>query len=83
MSSFFPDAIISWNNVIIHFDDIPCFNVLKNIFYIFRPTKKSIFGIHDPLGLRYLFDSDKCLCNQGIEGTNHFLFLCPFLLLEE
>ena len=22
--------------------------------------------------------SDKCLCNHGIEDTNHFLFLCPF-----
>ena len=22
--------------------------------------------------------SDKYLCNQGIEDTNHFLFLCPF-----
>ena len=21
--------------------------------------------------------SDKCLCNQGIEDMNHFLFLCP------
>ena len=58
-----------------------------------------MFGVHDPLGRRYLlslsvglsslrchkkcdnfFDtpSHKCLCNQGIEDTNHFLFLCPF-----
>ena len=27
--------------------------------------------------------SDKCLCNQVIEDTYHFLFLCPFLNLEE
>ena len=27
--------------------------------------------------------SDKCLCNQGIEDTNHLLFLCPFFLLHE
>ena len=27
--------------------------------------------------------SDKCICNLGIEDTNHFLFLWPFLLLEE
>ena len=58
-----------------------------------------MFGIHDPLVLRYLFQlrvglsslryhknghkifdapSDKCLCNQGIEDMDHFLFLCPF-----
>ena len=34
MSSFFPDAITSWNNVITHFGDIPSFNVLKTIFYL-------------------------------------------------
>ena len=105
MSSFFPDAITSWNNVIPHFNDISCFSVLKNhILSLIRPKKKCIFGIHDPFGLRYLFQlrvdlsslryhkkchnflgtpSDKCLCNQGIEDTNHFLLLCPFLLLEE
>ena len=27
--------------------------------------------------------SGKCLCNQSIEDTNHFLYFCPFLLLEE
>ena len=58
--------------------------------------KKNIFGIHDPVGLRYLLQlrvglsllrhhkkrhnfidtPDKCLCNHGIEDTNHFS--CPF-----
>ena len=104
MSSFFPDAITSWNNVIIHFGDIPSFNVLKNhILSLIRPKIKCIFGIHDPLGLRYILQlrvglsflryhknrhnfidtpSDICLCNQGIEDTNHFLFLfCVLFLL--
>ena len=55
MSSFFPDAISSWNNVITHFDNIPSINILKNhIFSLVRPKGKNIFGIHDPLGLRYL-----------------------------
>ena len=46
MSSFFPDAITSWNNVITHFGDIPSFNVLKNhILSLIRPKKKCIFGI--------------------------------------
>ena len=96
MSSFFHKAITSWNNVITHFGGIPSFSVLKkHILSLIRTKKKSIFGIHDPLGLRYLFQLrvglsslryhkkrhnfiDKCLCNQGIEDTNHFLFLCPF-----
>ena len=29
MSSFFPDAITSWNNVITHFNNIPSINILK------------------------------------------------------
>ena len=54
-SSFFPDAISSWNNIIIHFDKIPSISILKDhIFSLIRPKKKNIFGIHDPLGLRYL-----------------------------
>ena len=98
-NSFFPDAITSWNNIITHFDNIPSINILKNhILSLIRPKKKNIFGIHDPLGLRYLLQlrvglsslryhkkyhnfidtpSDKCLCNNDIEDTNHFLFSCP------
>ena len=30
MSSFFPDAITSWNNVINRFDNIPLINILKD-----------------------------------------------------
>ena len=26
--------------------------------------------------------SDKCLCNHGIEDTNHFLFSCPFFAAQ-
>ena len=56
MSSFFPDATISWNNVITHFNDIPSFSVLKtNILSLNRRKKKCIFGIHVPFGLQYLF----------------------------
>ena len=53
-SSFFPDAKSSWNNVITHFDNIPSINILKNhIVSLILPMKKT-FGIHDPVGLRYL-----------------------------
>ena len=56
ISSFFPDAITSWNNVITHFNDIPPFNVLINhILSLLRPKKICIFGIHDNLGFRYFF----------------------------
>ena len=68
-----------------------------------RPKKKDIFGIHDPLGLRYLLKlrvglsllryhkkchnfidtpSAICLCNNGIEDINNFLFFCPFFAIH-
>ena len=63
MSSFFPDAISSWNNVITHFDNIPSINNLKNhLVSLIRPMKKNIFGIHDPVGLRYLLQLRVGLC---------------------
>ena len=56
MNSFFPDATASWNIFIKHFNDVPSFDILKNhINTFFRPITKTIFGIHDPVGLRYLF----------------------------
>ena len=83
-----------------HFNDVPSIDILKaHITSLIRPMKISIFGIQDPLGLRYLFQlkvgscslryhkkrrnfidtpSDKCLCNQGIEDTDHLLFSCPY-----
>ena len=56
MNSFFPDAISSWNIIITHFDNVPSIGILKDhILSLIRPKNMSIFGIHDPLGLRYLF----------------------------
>ena len=56
MKSFFSDAIASWNIFIAHFESAPSFNILKNpIITFFRPKTKSMFGIHDPLGIKYLF----------------------------
>ena len=55
-NSFFPDANSSWNNMISNFQDIPTFTVLKShLLSLIRPKVKSTFGIHDALGLRYLF----------------------------
>ena len=55
-NSFFPDAISSRNIIISHFIDFPSFDSLKNhVLSFFRPKIKSIFGVHDHIGLRYLF----------------------------
>ena len=56
MNSFFPDVINTWNIVIAHFPIIPSLGVFKtHILSLIRPVKKSIFHIHNPLGLHYLF----------------------------
>ena len=55
-NSFFPDAINSWNNIITNFQNVPTFTSLKaHILSLIRPKTRSTFGVHDPLGLRYLF----------------------------
>ena len=55
-NSFFPDAISSWNNIITHFEHFPTYDGLKkHLLSFFRPKSKPIFGLHDPEGLRYLF----------------------------
>ena len=104
MNSFFPNAVKSWNIFIHHFDYMPSLNKLKtHLNAFFRPKPSSIFGIHDPLGIRYIFQlrvglsplrshkrnhnfidtpTDTCLCNQGIEDSNHFFFLCPFYAIQ-
>ena len=56
LMSFFPDAIASWNTFIRHFTDMPSYNTLKtHLLSFFRPQKRSIFDIHDPKGIRYMF----------------------------
>ena len=43
-SSFFPDAITSWNNVITH--DIPFSVFLKTIFYLWFVQRKNVFLVY-------------------------------------
>ena len=73
MSGFFPGAITSWNNIITYFVNIPSINILKDhLLSLIRPKKKNIFGIHDPLGLRYL--------TQLRVGLSFITSLIPFLV---
>ena len=55
-NSFFPDAVSSWNKLIDHFTTMPSLGSFKShIISLVRPMAKSIYSIHDPIGLRYLF----------------------------
>ena len=55
-NSFFSDAIISWNNIITNFQNVPYFTSEKaHILSLIRPKVKNTFGANDHLGLRFLF----------------------------
>ena len=55
-NSFFPDAISSWNNLITDFENLPTLGSFKShVISLIRPRRRSIFGIHDPIHLRHLF----------------------------
>ena len=52
-NSFFPDAIKSWNNIgpdLCSSGSLSLFK--KNIFNLVRPQARSIYGIHDPVGVK-------------------------------
>ena len=49
-------SLESWNNVIINFHDNITFRKLKiHLLCLMRPIYKSVFNIHDPKGIKYLF----------------------------
>ena len=57
MNTFFPNVIKSWNGIGTVFQTCESIGIFKrNISNLIRrPTTKSIFGIHDPLGFKCLF----------------------------
>ena len=56
LSSFFPDAISVWNNIISNYEYLPTFGTLKNhLISLIPPKSRSTFDIHDSLYLRHLF----------------------------
>ena len=53
-NSFFPDSIVSWNGIGPELRGAQTLPIFKNnILKIIRPTKKSIFGIHNPPGIKW------------------------------
>ena len=55
-NSFYPDAIKSWNELDSNLRQETSISRFKsNILKIIRPLKKSIFDIHDPRGIKILY----------------------------
>ena len=56
MTSFFPNAVCAWNIFIGNFEIMPSIvNLNDYINSLIRPNVKSIFGIYDPVGIRFIF----------------------------
>ena len=55
-NSFFPDAVRSWNNTGVDFVNSNSISIFKkNIVSLIRPYPKLIFDIHDPIGVKFLY----------------------------
>ena len=55
-NSFFPDSITMWNDLGPELRGAESLSVFKrNILKIYRPVKKSLFNIHDPIGTKWIF----------------------------
>ena len=77
MNSYFPDIIKKWNaidNEIIVCSSLDIFK--RNILALIRPNSKPIFGIHDSIGRKYLFQLR--IGSSPLKGHNAFTFLSHF-----
>ena len=55
-NSFYPDAVKCWNNIGPELRDAPSLSIFKSqIIALIRPKCQSIFKIHDPVALKYIF----------------------------
>ena len=82
-TSFPPNAIESWNNVIINFHGNFTFRKLKiHLLCFMRPMYKRVLNIHDPKGVKYLFQVRMNLCplsshkNHNIADTPSNICAC-------
>ena len=55
-NTFFPDTIKQWNTVITDFSVMPTLEEFRSHLHtLYRPNPRETYGIHDPTGLKYLF----------------------------
>ena len=55
-NSFFPDAINTWNNIVSNSQiNVTLGKLQSHTSCLFRPIPKGIFNIHDPIGIKYIF----------------------------
>ena len=56
LNSFYPDAVNCWNNVGPDLRNVETLSKFKStVLKIIRPEKKSIFNIHNHIGIKYIY----------------------------
>ena len=70
--SFYPDSVRCWNRIGNTLRNSPNFKLFQTrLFTAYRSAPKSIFGIHDPLGIKRLFQLRVCLSPHLEYKMNH------------
>ena len=71
-SSFYPNCISEWNKLDPEIRNVPSIAIFKSkLLSIIRPPAKSVFGIHDPIGLSYLSQTRVGLSKLNFHKFKH------------
>ena len=71
-SSFYPDSVIRWNGLGPELRNTELLSGFKNsIIKTIQPTKKSIFNVHDPEGIKHIFQLRVGLSPLKAHKKNH------------
>ena len=55
-NSFYPDTVNLWNDLGPHLREVESLSIFKKkLMKLYRPTKKTLFDIHDPNGIKWIF----------------------------
>ena len=69
---FFPDSIKSWNNIGSEFTSLSPISKFKEaLLSVIRSAKKSVFAIHNPTGIKKLFQLRVGLTQLKSHRNNH------------
>ena len=72
LRSFYPDSVITWNNLGPEIRKIETLSRFKQeLLNIIKPEQKSIFNVHDPDNLKYIYQLRVGLSPLNSHKNNH------------
>ena len=71
-SSFFPDSVTLWNDIGPQLRGAESLSIFKSkVLKLYRPVKKSLYNIHDPYGIKWIFQLRVGLSPLKSHKMNH------------